>query len=26
VAKGELTAGVEDLRTGAWDATVDGWG
>ena len=24
VAKGELTAGVEDLRTGAWDATVDG--
>jgi hypothetical protein len=25
VAKGELTAGVEDLRTGAWDATEDGW-
>ncbi|MCW2742861.1 MAG: acyl-CoA synthetase [Blastococcus sp.] len=25
VAKGELTAGVEDLRTGAWDSTEDGW-
>jgi crotonobetaine/carnitine-CoA ligase len=25
VAKGELTAGIEDLRTGAWDAVENEW-